>query len=275
VPPIRIAAQLHPQHGTYPGFRDAAVRAEELSYDIVYTWDHFFPLYGARDDLSLECWTTLAGIAEATSRIEIGPLVACNAYRNPELLAYTAGTVDGISGGRLILGIGSGWFRRDFDAFGYPFGSHGERLRQLGADLPRILARLEQLEPPLSRRMPLLIAGTGERRTLRLVAEFADGWHAGFPDRPADLQPKVDALLRWCDEQKRDASAIEWGVGVEPEDLDRFLDRDAETYVEMGFRQFTLGFNGPAWNVEAGARWLVWRDAHNKAPSGIAAGAQS
>jgi len=262
--PIRIAAQLHPQHGSYPGFRDAAVRAEEVGYDIVYTWDHFFPLYGARDDLSLECWTTLAAIAEATSRVEIGPLVTCNAYRNPELLAYMAGTVDGISDGRVILGVGSGWFRRDFDAFRYPFGSPGERLRQLGEDLPRIVSRLERLQPPTQRRMPLLIAGSGERRTLRLVAEFADGWHAGFPDRPDELEPKVDALLRWCDELGRDASSIEWGVGVEPDDIDRFLDEDAERYRAMGFRQFTLGFNGPAWDVNAGARWLAWRDTVNE-----------
>src|SRR3954449_7489827 len=165
VPPVRIAAQLHPQHGTYPGFRDAAVSAEELGYDIVYTWDHFFPLYGARDDLSLECWTTLAAVAEATSRIEIGPLVACDVYRNPELLAYMAGTIDGISNGRLILGLGSGWFRRGFEEFGYPFGSPGERSRQLGADLPRIVSRLERLEPPLHRRMPILIAGGGEGKT--------------------------------------------------------------------------------------------------------------
>src|SRR4051812_11327961 len=170
--PVRIAAQLHPQHGSYVGFRDAAVRAEELGYDIVYTWDHFFPLYGARDDQSLECWTTLAAVAEATSRVEIGPLVACDAYRNPELLAYMAGTIDGISDGRVILGIGSGWFRRDFDDFGSPFGSPGERLRQLGDALPRIVSRLERLQPPLQRRMPILIAGTGEQRTLRLVAQF-------------------------------------------------------------------------------------------------------
>ena len=95
------------------------------------------------------------------------------------------------------------------------------------------------------------------------MAEFADGWHAGFPDRPEELRPKIDALLRWCDELGKEASAIEWGVGVEPEDLDRFLDHDAETYREMGFRQFTLGFNGPTWSVDAGNRWLAWRDSVN------------
>jgi probable F420-dependent oxidoreductase len=265
--PIRIAAQIHPQHGDYPGMRRAALRAEALGYDLLYTWDHFFPLYGGKDQQSLECWTVLAAWAEATSRIEIGPLVACNSYRNPNLLADMARTVDRISGGRVVLGVGSGWFQRDYDEYGYRFGTAGDRLRDLETSLGVIRSRLEKLQPPPVRRMPLLIAGGGERRTLRLVAEHADGWHAGFPDRPSELEPKVAALRRWCEEVGRDPTEIEWGVGVEPDDLDRFLERDAETYVAMGFSQFTLGFDGPGWNVDAGARWLEWRDRTTATPS--------
>jgi probable F420-dependent oxidoreductase len=267
---IRIAAQLHPQHGDYPGTRDAVLRAEAIGYDIAYTWDHFFPLYGG-GDTHLECWTVLAGWAEATSRIELGPLVACNSYRNPNLLADMARTVDRISAGRVILGIGAGWFERDYDEYGYDFGTVGTRLRDLEANLPTIRRRLTVLDPPPHRSMPLLIAGVGERRTLRLVAEHADGWHASFPERPAELIPKVDALVRWCDSVGRDPTAIEWGVGVEPDDLDRFLDADAETYVGMGFSQFTLGFDGPAWTVERGERWLAWRNARNRSvePAGV------
>jgi hypothetical protein len=96
-----------------------------------------------------------------------------------------------------------------------------------------------------------------------MVAAHADGWHALFPDRPDELEPKVGALLRWCDELGRAPSDIEWGVGVEPEDLDRFLSKDAPTYVDMGFTQFTLGFNGPDWQVERGKDWLTWRDEVN------------
>jgi probable F420-dependent oxidoreductase len=261
--PIRLAAQLHPQHGIYRDLRRAALEAESLGYDILYTWDHFFPLYGARDDAHFECWTLLAAWAEATERIEIGPLVSCNSYRNAHLLADMARTVDHVSAGRTILGIGAGWFRRDYEEYGYEFGTVGSRVTALAQALPEIRRRLDVLDPPPVRPLPLLIAGAGERRTLRLVAEHADGWHAGFPDRPAELEPKVAALRRWCDEVGRDPATIEWGLGVEPEDLDRFLAEDADTYLEMGFTQFTLGFDGPAWDVTAGARWLSWRDARN------------
>jgi probable F420-dependent oxidoreductase len=261
--PIRVAAQLHPQHGSYAGLRTAVLQAEELGYDIAYTWDHFFPLYGAPDGPHFECWSLLAAWAEATSRIELGPLVACNSYRNPDLLADIARTVDHVSGGRVILGVGSGWFDRDYDEYGYEFGTAGGRLRALAAALPRIHRRLARLDPPPVRTMPLLIAGGGERVTLRLVAQYADSWHAGFPERPDELEPKVAALRRFCDEIGRDPAEIEWGLGVEPEDLDRFLERDAPALVEMGFSQFTLGFNGPDWPVDGGAPWLRWRDLVN------------
>ena len=261
---IRIAAQLHPQHGDYPALRDAAVRAEALGYDVVYNWDHFYPLNGPPDGPHLECWTVLGAWAEATSRIEIGPLVSCISYRNPNLLADMARTVDRISGGRLILGIGAGWFRRDYEAYGYEFGTFGSRIASMARAIPVIEGRLAALNPPPVRRPPLLIAGTGERRTLRLVAEHADAWHAAFPERPDDLELKVAALRRWCDEVGRDPTTIEWGVGVEPDDLERFLDRDAGTYLEMGFSQFTLGFGGPDWRVEDGEPFLRWRDDRNR-----------
>ena len=266
--PIRIAAQLHPQQGTYPALRDAAVQAEELGYDIVYNWDHFHPLYGDADGPHLECWTVLAAWAEATERIELGPLVSCTSYRNPNLIADMARTIDRISDGRFILGLGAGWFRRDYDEYGFEFGTAATRIRAMAAAVSTIQRRLDRLNPPPVRRPPILIAGQGERLTLRVVAEHADSWHAGFPDRPAELEPKVSALGRWCAELGRDPAEIEWGIGVEPDDLDRFLTEDAPTYLEMGFTQFTLGFGGPDWNVEAGRPWLAWRDERNRSQPG-------
>ena len=261
--PVRIAAQIHPQHGDYPRMRDAVVEAEALGYDIAYTWDHFYPLYGDPDGAHLECWTMLAAWAEATRRIELGPLVACHSYRNPHLTADMARTIDRISGGRFVLGLGAGWKERDYDEYGYPFGTRASRLAGLAGAIPEMRRRLEVLNPPPVRRMPLVIGGVGERRTLRLVAEHADGWHAMFPDRPEELEPKVEALRRWCAELGRDPNQIEWGVGIEPDDLERFLARDAAVYLQMGFTQFTLGFNGPAWTVAAGVPFLRWRDERN------------
>jgi hypothetical protein len=103
----------------------------------------------------------------------------------------------------------------------------------------------------------------GEPRTIRLDARKPDGCHAMFPDRPDELDPKVAALRRWCDEIGRDPAEIEWGVGVEPEDLGRFLAEDGAALVEMGFTQFTLGFTGPDWTVDDGIAFLGWRDARN------------
>jgi probable F420-dependent oxidoreductase len=261
---IRIAAQLHPQQGGFDGFRRAALEAEEMGYDIVYNWDHFFPLYGDRAGYHFECWTTLAAIAEATERVEIGPLVACNSYRNPHLVADMARTIDHISGGRFILGLGSGWFRKDYEEYGFEFGTAASRLRHLESNLPEIERRLAALNPPPVRKMPVLIAGTGEQITLRLVARHADSWHAAFPDHPEDLAPKVEALERWCREEGRDSDLIERGLGVEPGDLDRLLTSDVDAYLALGFTQFTLGFNGPRWPVAAAADWLAWRDEQNR-----------
>jgi probable F420-dependent oxidoreductase len=269
VHPIRIAAQLHPQHGTWRDLRAAALRSEELGYDIVYTWDHFFPLYGPADGAHFECWSMLAALAEATRRIELGPLVACNSYRNPQHLADIVRTVDHISGGRVINGIGAGWNERDYAEYGYEFGTIGSRITALEGAIPLMLDRLAKLNPPPVRKVPLLIAATGERRSLRLVALYADGWHAKFPEHPSELEPKVAALRRFCDEIGRDPAQIEWGLGVEPEDLDRFLADDAPTLVEMGFTQFTLGFNGPDWSVDGGAPWLAWRDEMNAARGAV------
>jgi probable F420-dependent oxidoreductase len=262
--PIRISAQLHPQQGGYGRLREAVGEVDEMGFDLLYTWDHFFPLYGARNGAHFECWTMLAAWAEQTSRVELGALVTCNSYRNPDLLADMARTVDHISDGRLVLGIGSGWFRRDYQEYGYEFGTAGWRLDRLAEALPRIENRLERLNPPPLRPIPVLIAGSGLRKTLRLVAGHADSWHGGFPDHPEEQEPKVKALLGWCDEVGRDPGEIEWGLGVEPEDLDRFLAEDAPTHLEMGFTQFTLGFNGPNWDVAAGRQWLAWRDEMNR-----------
>jgi probable F420-dependent oxidoreductase len=259
---VRVAVQLHPQHGAYAELRRAVARADELGVDLLYTWDHFFPLYGDPDGPHFECWMLLSAWAEQTSRVELGPLVTCTSYRNPHLLADMARTVDHVSGGRFVLGIGAGWFERDYEEYGYDFGTAGARGRALGEALKAIRTRLERLNPTPVRPIPILVGGVGERITLRLAAEHADVWHAMFPERPEELVPKVEALEQWCDSIGRDPGEIERAVGVEPYDLDRFLAEDADDYLAAGFTQFTLGVSGPNWELgDAIEAWLAWRNA--------------
>ncbi|MEM8619111.1 MAG: LLM class F420-dependent oxidoreductase [Actinomycetota bacterium] len=261
--PVRIAVQLHPQHADYGALRDAVARAESMGVDVVYNWDHFFPLYGEADGKHFEAWTMLAAWAEQTSSIEIGCLVTCNSYRNPELLADMARTVDHISGGRLILGMGSGWFQRDYDEYGYEFGTAGSRLDALGDNLPRIESRWAALNPAPTRNIPILIGGTGPKKTLRHVARHASMWHALFPGQPDDLRPAVEALRGWCAQFDRDPTDIEWGIGLQPGDADRVFDAYAQEYLAMGFTQITFGTNGPDYSFSGLDRWLAWRDELN------------
>lgn len=252
--PIRIAVQLHPQHATYHQIRDAVARAEDAGVDVVFNWDHFFPLYGEADGEHFECWTLLAAWAEQTERVEFGALVTCNSYRNPELLADMARTVDHISGGRLILGIGSGWFERDYSEYGYEFGTAGGRLDALGEALPRIEARWAVLNPAPTRKIPVLIGGGGERKTLRHVAAHADIWHS-FADVET-LRRKGAILDSHCADIGRSPADIERSVAVQetPAEL-------ADDLVAAGATLFTIGTGGPDYDLDLVTQWVAWRDA--------------
>lgn len=253
---IRIGVQLQPQHSSYADFADAVRRAEELGADTIWNWDHFFPLYGEADGAHFEGWTLLTAMAQLTSRAEIGCLVTCNSYRNPNLLADMARTIDHISHGRLIFGIGAGWFERDYREYGYDFGTAPSRLKDLGQSLPVIKQRWQQLNPPPVRDpIPILIGGGGEKVTLRLVAQHADLWNSFGP--PETYKHKNEVLTNWCHELGRDPSTIERTVLVRQNELDQL-----DAFVDAGATHIILGMGAP-WNVEDVKRLADWRAAQS------------
>ncbi|MCY4367923.1 MAG: LLM class F420-dependent oxidoreductase [bacterium] len=253
---IRVAAQIQPQHGEYRALRAAAVRAEDLGVDIIYNWDHFYPLYGPPDGAHLECWTVLGAWAEVTDRVEIGSLVTCYSYRNAHLLADMARTVDNISEGRLILGLGSGWFERDYTEYEYPFGTAGSRLRDFEAGMHRIKYRLRRLNPPPTREIPILIGGMGEKHTLRIAGRYADIWH-GFGD--AEVARRKNRILDdWCRAAGRDPAEVERSMDVTGADAD-----SGDELYEAGVSQITLGISGPDWDMAGVPDWVAWRDEKN------------
>ena len=241
---IKVGVQLRPQHTTVDDLRAAWRAADALGVDSIWTWDHFFPLpmYGEPDGPHFEGWTLLAAMAADTRHAHVGLLVTCNSYRNPDLLADMARTVDHISGGRAILGIGSGWFERDYVEYGYEFGTAPSRLRALADALPRIEARLARLDPPpLQSPLPICIGGGGEKVTLRLVAQHAHLWNSLAP--PEEFRRKSSILDEWCAKVGRDPAEIERTVGIRAEMLDRadeWVDAGATHLIAMAGHPFDL-----------------------------------
>ncbi|MEG3614806.1 LLM class F420-dependent oxidoreductase [Isoptericola haloaureus] len=253
--PVRVAVQLQPQHADYGQIRDAVLRAEDLGVDVVFNWDHFYPLSGDPDGKHFECWTMLGAWAEQTERVEIGALVTGNGYRNPDLLADMARTVDHVSGGRLILGMGAGWFEKDYREFGYEFGTAGSRIAGLAEAMPRLRHRLAVGNPAPTREIPILIGGGGEKKTLRIVAEHADVWHS-FGD--VDTLRRKSAIL---DEHgaavgRDTARLVERSVGVHGAP-----DATGPDLVAAGATLLTIGVGGPDYDLSTVADWIAWRDA--------------
>ncbi|HUR49462.1 MAG TPA: LLM class F420-dependent oxidoreductase [Acidimicrobiales bacterium] len=237
---FKVGVQLHPQHCTVDELRQAWEEADRMGVDSIWTWDHFYPLYGEPDGPHYEGWSLLAAMAVTTQQARFGMMVTCNSYRNPELLADMARTVDHLSGGRHILGVGAGWFERDYNEYGYEFGTAPDRLRALGEALPRIKERLGKLNPPPVGDVPILIGGGGEKVTLRLVAEHADMWNGFGP--PEQFAHKNKVLDEWCEKKGRDPKAVERtaSVGASAGDIDAWLGAGAEHLIVGAGAPFDL-----------------------------------
>ena len=250
---IRIGVQVQPQHATYEAMRRAWAELDELGADMIFTWDHFFPLNGDPDGLHFESLALQAAMAEVTERAQIGALVMCNSYRNPSYLADALRTVDHISDGRLVVGLGSGWFERDYDEYGYEFGTAGSRLRALKRDLPIFKDRMGRLNPAPVGPMPLLIGGSGEKVTLRIVAEHADMWH-GFGD-VRRYEAKSEVLAGHCAAVGRDPASVTRVWAVPGGKLET-----AEALQAAGVGVLTTSVSGPDYDLGAVRELLQWRD---------------
>ena len=253
---VRVGVQVRPQHTTYASMRAAWQRVEALGVDTLWTWDHFFPVMGDPQGAHFECWTLLAGMAEVTERVEFGALVSSNTYRNPALLSNMAKTIDQMSGGRFILGIGAGWSERDHREYGYELGTPAVRLRGLRRGLEVILDRwARDAPPPVRNPIPILIGGAGEQVTLRLTAKYAQLWNGVL--RPDAYAAKNRILDERCREIGRDPAAIERTVSVELTDTESPAGLDA--FYEAGATHLILRFGEP-WDFGAVERLLAWRE---------------
>ena len=265
---IRIGIQLHPQHCTYQEFITAATAVDSLGVDTLWTWDHFYPLYGEPDaphaqapvttspnrGAHFEAWTLLTAMACRTSKVEVGLLVGCNSYRNPQLVADMARTLDHISGGRAILGIGSGWFERDYNEYGYEFGTAPSRLKDLARDLPILKERLSKLKPaPIRQPIPIMIGGGGEKVTLKLVATHAHMWNGFGP--PDNFAAKNKILDEHCEKLGRNPAEIERTV------LAMSPDEPFDDFVAAGAQQIILGLGWP-FGLEGVHKLVEWRKKH-------------
>jgi len=208
----------------YEAMTRVAQEAETQGFSSVWLYDHFHTVPTPLQEITFECWTSCAALARDTKRLRIGQMVTCNNYRNPALLAKMASTVDVLSHGRLVLGIGAGWYEHEYLAYGYPYPSTRERLQRLDEAVNIILAMWTQDEPVFEGKyysihgainqpkgaqkphIPLLIGGGGEKVTLRLVAQYANACNIGG-DIPT-IKHKLDVLKQHCEQIGRNYNTI-------------------------------------------------------------------
>jgi len=227
---IKIGALCWNQYTDWPSLLQAGIRIDELGYDTLWTWDHVYPIVGDSNGPNYEAWLTITAWAQATKQVRVGLMVGANTFRAPTLTAKMATTLDHISSGRAILGIGGAWFEEEHEAFGLEFGSgFPERLRWLGEALPVMRGMLDGTEPtaggphyratrtrnlprPVQEHLPICVGGGGEKVTLKLVARYADINNVGGGVEA--VRHKEQVLLQHCETVGRNPAEIERTTGV-------------------------------------------------------------
>jgi alkanesulfonate monooxygenase SsuD/methylene tetrahydromethanopterin reductase-like flavin-dependent oxidoreductase (luciferase family) len=229
----QLGILLWSQATEWDDFERAAVKIDGLGYAHLWTWDHLYAIFGDPYQPIFEGYASLAAWAKVTRRARLGLLVGANPFRNPGLTAKLATTLDHISGGRAILGIGGAWFEKEHTEHGIEFGaSPGTRLRWMDEAVAAMRALLDGetvsspedgvydfrdlrlLPPPVQERLPIMIGGAGEKKTLRSVAKYADMWNA--MGKTETLRRKVQVLREHCDAVGRDFTEIELTCGCKP-----------------------------------------------------------
>jgi alkanesulfonate monooxygenase SsuD/methylene tetrahydromethanopterin reductase-like flavin-dependent oxidoreductase (luciferase family) len=226
---IRFGAQLWSQQTDWPTWRDAAVAADGAGWDSVWTWDHLLAIFGPWEQPIFEGWSVLSAIAPLTKRVRLGLMVGANTFRKPGLTAKLVTTLDNISDGRAVLGIGGAWFEREHEAYGLPdWGSGvGERLDRLDESVMLLRRLLDGerfshagrfytltdalVEPrPIQAHLPILVGGSGPRKTLRTTALRADAWNTSGTEE--EVKGKLEILHRHCSDVGRNPAEIELTV---------------------------------------------------------------
>jgi alkanesulfonate monooxygenase SsuD/methylene tetrahydromethanopterin reductase-like flavin-dependent oxidoreductase (luciferase family) len=278
---VKLGALVWPQYTDWESLQQAGALVDRLGYDSLWTWDHVYPIVGDPDGPMFEGYMTLAGWAHATGQVPLGLMVGANTFRNPALVVKMITALDHMSGGRMWLGIGGAWFEAEHTAFGVEFGSgFGERLNWFDESVELMRGMLPggpasargryyhakdvlNNPPPVQEKVRIMIGGSGERKTLRTVAKYADGWNTGGGLDLERAKHKDEVLRRWCEEVGRDESEIErtYMAGVP---IIRDTEADARKVAEAmkgrnkGWRGPQDGPFGPAELVAE--RWAPYLD---------------
>lgn len=259
---VRFGIQTPPQHTAYGDLVSVWQEADELGFDSAFLFDHFIPIYSDPNGPCFEGWTLLSALAAQTKRIRLGLLVTGNTYRNPTILAKMAATVDHVSKGRLILGIGAGWFELEHKAYGIPFSTNGGRARRLGESLEvmKLLFTQEKstytgkyyqlkdapFQPKAVQKPypPILIGGQGPKLILPVIARHANIWHMRLREVTPEQIKKLSATFdTTCQQVGRNPAEVEKAISLRSEQLSgptEELRRQIHSLADIGIRHFTI-----------------------------------